>query len=64
MTTMTQAFALQKPRTSLLRTVKIMMATAQTRRQLKQLDVHLLDDIGLSYSDAHIESRRLAWDLR
>ncbi|MGB0959902.1 MAG: DUF1127 domain-containing protein [Halocynthiibacter sp.] len=64
MTTLTQAFAAPTRNVSFVRAAKTMLAAAQTRRQLKNLDAHLLEDIGVSYKDAVLESRRLVWDLR
>lgn len=45
-------------------TARILRAVELTRqrRQLAQLDPHLLDDIGLSRNDALIEAARPPWD--
>ncbi len=39
------------------------LSVGRTRKALERLDPHLLDDIGLTYRDAHAESRRPAWDV-
>jgi len=35
-----------------------------TRRQLSELDAHLLRDIGITRLDAQIEAARKPWDLQ
>ncbi|WP_439578785.1 DUF1127 domain-containing protein [Elioraea sp.] len=35
----------------------------RTRRQLMELDEHLLHDLGLSRADVHREAARAPWDL-
>lgn len=35
-----------------------------TRRQLSELDAHLLHDIGVSALDARIEAARKPWDIQ
>lgn len=35
----------------------------RTRRQLMELDEHMLHDLGLSRADAHREAARAPWDL-
>ena len=36
----------------------------QTRRQLSELDAHLLRDIGMTRLDAELEAARKTWDLQ
>jgi uncharacterized protein YjiS (DUF1127 family) len=36
----------------------------QTRRQLSELDAHLLRDIGMTRLDAELEAARKPWDLQ
>ena len=36
----------------------------ETRRQLSELDAHLLRDIGITPMDAQIEAARKPWDLQ
>jgi uncharacterized protein YjiS (DUF1127 family) len=36
----------------------------QTRRQLRELDTHLLRDIGVTRFDAELEAARKTWDLQ
>ena len=52
------AFAGRLPRIS----VRDMLALSRQRRELKDLDAHLLKDIGITAHQAKAESRRPAWD--
>ena len=36
----------------------------ETRRQLRELDAHLLRDIGVTRRDAQLEAARKPWDLQ
>ncbi|MEM9581046.1 MAG: DUF1127 domain-containing protein [Pseudomonadota bacterium] len=38
------------------------IAVARQRRSLRDLDAHLLKDIGVSEKDAYTEARRAFWD--
>ena len=41
-----------------------MLQAWQTRRQLAEIDGHLLADIGASRADAAMEANRPFWDIR
>lgn len=43
--------------------LRLMLRAAQTRRQLAELEDHMLSDIGVSRVDALRESRRAPWDV-
>lgn len=47
---------------SLLKRIATLFALARTRHQLKSLDAHMLDDIGLTRSQALTEAKRPLWD--
>ena len=44
-------------------TISQMAATRRQRRELRSLDQHILDDIGLTATDAAIEAKRPVWDV-
>ena len=48
----------RKPKFSL----RAMLALSRQRRKLRDLDPHLLQDIGVTDEQAKAESRRPAWD--
>lgn len=48
---------------SLLETIAKMAAVGRQRRELAQLDAHLLADIGVSHKAAQKEASRPVWSL-
>lgn len=48
--------------TGLWTTILRMIALRRQRRQLAELDAHLLDDIGVSRDEALTEAARPVWD--
>jgi len=47
---------------SVVGSIRHMIAVARQRRQLRALDDHLLEDIGISRAQALEESRQAAWN--
>lgn len=59
----TFAFVPARPvRLSLMARLALMVRTAQTRRDLTELDGRMLADIGVTRSDALVEAARPVWD--
>lgn len=50
-------------RPSLLGRLRLAFTVRRHRRQLGQMDRHLLRDIGLSETEARIEANRSFWDV-
>lgn len=50
------------PRRSVLKLVLAALALRRSRLRLRDLDAHLLRDIGLSPAEAACEAQRPAWD--
>lgn len=50
------------PRYGILRKLFAMMSLSRQRRTLKDLEDHLLRDIGVTREEADIESKRRVWD--
>ncbi|MFN3662902.1 DUF1127 domain-containing protein [Yoonia sp.] len=63
MTSTTHACALPATRPSLWRRVMQMIGLARQRRDLRDLDPHLLDDIGITRQDALREAEKPLWDV-
>ena len=55
--------ALAAPKQGLFPKVVQMMALARQRRMLRNLDIRLLDDIGVDADAARQEAQRPAWDV-
>ena len=55
--------ACQPKRRSLRLRVNEFFALARQRRQLAELDPHILSDIGLTQAQAAAESRKTLWDV-
>ena len=51
------------PRGGLLGLLRALAGLARQRRRLRDLDAHLLSDIGLSPEAAEREARRRIWDV-
>jgi uncharacterized protein YjiS (DUF1127 family) len=63
MTTTTQSCALPAARPSLVRRVMQIIGLARQRRSLRDLEPHLLDDIGITRQDALTEAEKPLWDV-
>ena len=50
-------------RPDILSRLRRMLAVMRQRRQLRDLDPHLLDDLGLSRQQAAAEADRPVWDV-
>ena len=46
-----------------LPTISQMAATRRQRREMRSLEDHILDDIGLTQSQADAEAKRPVWDV-
>ena len=55
--------ALRRPAPSLARWISAAIAARRSRRQLSNLQAHLLDDIGVSRNAAENEAKRPIWDV-
>ncbi|MXQ06496.1 DUF1127 domain-containing protein [Alphaproteobacteria bacterium GH1-50] len=53
---------LRRRRTGVLHMIEAMIALYRQRVALAKLDARMLDDIGVSASEARVESRRAPWD--
>lgn len=51
-----------RTRPHLLRTMLKALSIWRERRQLQNLDTHLLEDLGLSRTDVEAETKRPVWD--
>ena len=51
-----------RTRPALLGTVLKALSIWRERQQLKDLDAHLLQDLGLSMTDVEMETKRPIWD--
>lgn len=47
---------------ALLGTILKALSIWRERQQLKDLDAHLLDDLGLTNTDVEMETKRSVWD--
>ncbi len=56
-------FAAAKPGFTWLATLARFWRAYDTRRQLNELDPHLLRDIGVTRLDAQLEAARKPWDI-
>ncbi|WP_411644487.1 DUF1127 domain-containing protein [Loktanella agnita] len=49
--------------TSLLTKLRMILATVHQRRSLREMEDHLLRDIGISYAEAQKEAQKPLWDV-
>ncbi|MFN3663138.1 DUF1127 domain-containing protein [Yoonia sp.] len=63
MTSTTRTCALPAARPSLWRRVMQFIGLARQRRDLRDLEPHLLDDIGVTRQDALREAEKPLWDV-
>jgi uncharacterized protein YjiS (DUF1127 family) len=62
-TTFTASFPLPtRTRPAFLSAALKALSIWRERQQLKELDAHLLDDLGLSRLDVELETKRPVWD--
>lgn len=51
-----------RTRPALLGTVLKALSIGRERKRLRDLDAHLLNDLGLSQADVELETKRPVWD--
>ncbi|MBQ2261162.1 MAG: DUF1127 domain-containing protein [Loktanella sp.] len=63
MTSATQSCALPASRPSIFLRILQAMSLSRERRDLRELEPHLLDDIGITRQDALDEADKPVWDV-